>query len=245
MPEGIPAPRTGLALINTRPQYHWRGFLTAVAGCLVLSACAAPKKAPDWSIVSHPMAVILPKAEKPSPNPPPPSPSEPQPPQTAEREAPEPPPAAEPPKPRLVAVRRPLQCVPYARRKSQIAIWGDSWRWWRTAAGRYQRGYEPRNSAVLVFERNRRSRGHLAVVEHVLSDREIVVSHANWLNRGRIHMNTPVQDVSLENDWSAVRVWYIPGGKYGSATYRTQGFIYRARQPTPYPARTRPLTPTS
>lgn len=236
-----PEPRSGLALNDRRGKTHVCRVWVAVAGCLLTAACASLEKPPEassgWSIASHPRAVILPAVDTVPPKPPTPKP-----PQTAEQREP---PAAERPKPRLVAVRRPLQCVPFARQKSEIAIWGDSWHWWRTAAGRYQRGFEPKKRAVLVFERNGRSRGHLAVVEHVLSDREIVVSHANWLNKGQIHMYTPVQDVSPENDWSAVRVWYIPGEKYGSTTYLTRGFIYRLRQHTPLPSRTRPLTPTS
>ena len=79
---------------------------------------------------------------------------------------------------------------------------------------------------MLVFKRKRRGRGHLAVVTRVVSDREIVVSHANWLNRGRIHLNTPVRDESANNDWSKVRVWYTPGRVWGRSIYHTYGFIY-------------------
>ncbi len=39
-------------------------------------------------------------------------------------------------------------------------------------------------------------------------------------------LGTPVQDVSANNDWSAVRVWYTPGKKYGVRTYLAHGFIY-------------------
>ena len=130
------------------------------------------------------------------------------------------------PRPRVVSWRRQLQCVPFARMQSKVAIRGHSWHWWAAAKGRYRRGRDPREGAVLVFKRNRRSRGHLAVVTHLINPREIVVNHANWLNKGRVHMNTPVRDISRNNDWSVVQVWYTPGNRYGSSSYRVQGFIY-------------------
>ena len=83
---------------------------------------------------------------------------------------------------------------------------------------------------MLVFKRKRGGRGHLAVVKRLVSPREIVVDHANWLNRGRIHLGTPVRDVSKANDWSKVRVWYTPGKVLGRSTYRTYGFIYPRTQ---------------
>ncbi|MFQ5774271.1 MAG: CHAP domain-containing protein [Kiloniellaceae bacterium] len=138
---------------------------------------------------------------------------------------------AQPPRtaqgPRIVSASTPLQCVPYARKVSGIAIRGDAWTWWRSAKGRYARGKRPKVGSVLVLKKTRRLRyGHLAVVKRILGDREIVVDQANWLNRGKIHLNTAVRDVSSNNDWSAVRVWYTPGRKYGARTYATYGFIY-------------------
>lgn len=129
--------------------------------------------------------------------------------------------------PRIVVPRRRLQCVPYARMVSGIQIYGNAGTWWRRARGRYQRGKSPSAGAVLAMQGNRRARlGHVAVVTHVLSSREIVVNHANWLNRERIHLGTPVVDVSPRNDWSSVRVWYTPGNRYGASVYRAHGFIY-------------------
>ena len=130
--------------------------------------------------------------------------------------------------PRMVTPARPLQCVPYARAVSKVAIRGDARTWWRQAEGRYDRGRRPAVGSVLVLKPNGRSRGHLAVVTAILGDREIVVDHANWLNKGRVHLNTPVRDVSRAGDWSAVRVWYTPGRKYGARRYPAYGFIYPA-----------------
>lgn len=128
--------------------------------------------------------------------------------------------------PRMVTPRRRLQCVPYARELSRIQIRGDAWTWWGKAKGRYRRGRVPAVGSVLVLRQKGRSRGHLAVVTHILNSREIVASHANWLNRGQIHRDTPIKDVSRGNDWSAVRVWHIPTRQYGRSTYRPYGFIY-------------------
>ncbi len=128
--------------------------------------------------------------------------------------------------PRIIEVSRPLQCVPYARELSAIQIRGDAWTWWGSAEGRFERGTQPRVGAVLVLRRKGRSRGHLAVVTRIVDDREIIVNHANWLNRGRIHLDTPVRDVSPRNDWSAVRFWYTPANVLGKSTYPAYGFIY-------------------
>lgn len=128
---------------------------------------------------------------------------------------------------RIVQPPKPLQCVPFARKASGIPIFGDAWTWWRSAEGKYEKGQRPRLGAVMVFSKTKRNRyGHLAVVKRILNSREVVVDHSNWLNRGRIHLNTAVRDVSPNNDWSAVRVWYTPGKRYGARVYSLTGFIY-------------------
>lgn len=128
--------------------------------------------------------------------------------------------------PRIVHARAPLQCVPYARRHVKISLRGEAWTWWRSARGRYERGSRPRAGSVLVLKRRGRSLGHIAVVTRIVGPREIIADHANWLNRGRIHLGTPVRDVSKNNDWSAVRVWYTPGRSWGRSVYPAYGFIY-------------------
>jgi len=139
-------------------------------------------------------------------------------------------PAPEPTaRPAMYTPARPLQCVPYARDASGISIRGDAWTWWHQADGRYPRGQRPRVGSVMLLNTGR-ARGHLAYVKEVRGPREIVVDHANWLNRGRIHENTPVRDVSRAGDWSRVHVWYIPGNHLGGSAYEVVGFIYPDRQ---------------
>ena len=116
--------------------------------------------------------------------------------------------------------------MPYARRHVDIALHGEAWTWWNSAQGRYDRGRQPQTGSLLVLKRRSNSRGHLAVVTRIVGPREIIVNHANWLNRGRIHLGTPVRDVSAKNDWSAVRVWYIPGKTWGRSIRPAYGFIY-------------------
>ncbi len=128
--------------------------------------------------------------------------------------------------PALYSPGSPLQCVPFAREAAGIEIYGDAWTWWDSAAGRYSRGSKPRMGSVVQLKVNHAERGHLAYVSEVVSSREIIVDHANWLNRGKIHRNTPMVDVSPNNDWSQVRVWYTPGGHLGGSTYPVVGFIY-------------------
>lgn len=128
--------------------------------------------------------------------------------------------------PQIVASGRYLECVPYARELSGIAIRGNASTWWNAADGRYRKGSAPRPGAVLVLKRKGHSSGHLAVVTRVIGEREVIASHANWLNDGRIHANTPIRDVSGAGDWSAVRVWYTPGNVWGASAYPAHGFIY-------------------
>ncbi|MBV9512158.1 MAG: CHAP domain-containing protein, partial [Caulobacteraceae bacterium] len=102
-----------------------------------------------------------------------------------------------------------LQCVPFARMMSGIELFGDAWTWWREAAGKYAQGFTPKSGAVLVFKPNGvMSKGHVAVVSQVLTDRVIQVSHANWSiiggSRGQIENNVTVVDVSPAGDWSQV-----------------------------------------
>ena len=131
------------------------------------------------------------------------------------------------PSTRILVPARPIECVPYAREVSGIDIRGDAWTWWRTAKGRYRTGQVPAVGSVLALKRTKHLRGgHLAVVTAILNNREVLVDQANWLNQGQIHISTPVRDVSANNDWSAVRVWYIPGDTYGTRTYAAHGFIY-------------------
>ena len=127
----------------------------------------------------------------------------------------------------MVAALRPLQCVPHARALSGLPIRGDAWTWWPAAEGHYLRGPTPRAGSVLVLKRtDRLRRGHLAVVTRVLGPREVLAEHANWLNRGMIHRNVPLVDVSPANDWSQVRLWYVPGNHLGGRTYPAHGFIH-------------------
>jgi hypothetical protein len=121
------------------------------------------------------------------------------------------------------------QCVPYAREISGIEIYGDAIAWWDKANEKYARSPRPSSGSVLVLEGyNSTKRGHLAVVRRVVSTREIVIDHANWLNRGEVSLDQPVVDVSQENDWSEVRVWHSPSGQYGTRIYRALGFILPA-----------------
>ena len=124
-----------------------------------------------------------------------------------------------------------LQCVPFARDLSGVAIRGNAGTWWDQAAGIYDRGQEPREGAVMAFPGTRSMPiGHVAVVSKVLGDREILISHANWSpisgRRGQIERNVRAVDVSAKGDWSMVRVWYAPIGDLGLRANPVQGFIY-------------------
>jgi surface antigen len=120
----------------------------------------------------------------------------------------------------------PEQCVPYARDHSSVKIHGDAYTWWDQAAGKYVRGSRPMPGSVMVLSNYAGPvRGHLAVVQDLISPREIRVDHANWLDDGSVYVNDPVVDVSSENDWSLVRVFNLKTGAWGAKVYPVQGFI--------------------
>ena len=120
-----------------------------------------------------------------------------------------------------------LQCVPYARQVSGIRIYGDAHTWWGQAEGRYAKGSEPRVGAVMAFRPNGNSRlGHVAAVSRILDSRTVLIKHANWSRRGEIEDNVRAIDVSPDNDWSQVRVWYGPNQTLGNRHWPLYGFIY-------------------
>ena len=129
------------------------------------------------------------------------------------------------------ALNEGLQCVPYARALSGVTIFGDAHTWWGQADGRYTRGNEPKVGAVLAFPPHGKMRlGHVAAVRQIIDDRNILISHANWSTiggvRGHIEQDVRAIDVSQNNDWSAVRVWYTPNAALGSTQWPAHGFIY-------------------
>jgi hypothetical protein len=131
----------------------------------------------------------------------------------------------------VAALNEGLQCVPYARALSGVTIFGDAHTWWDQAAGKYERGNEPKVGAVLAFRPHGNMRlGHVAAVRRIVDDRTIMISHANWSTiggvRGHIEEDVRAVDVSEDNDWSQVRVWYTPNEAMGGTAWPAHGFIY-------------------
>src|SRR6218665_2414544 len=127
-----------------------------------------------------------------------------------------------------------LQCVPYARRGTGVQIYGDAHTWWGQADGRYAKGGVPKVGAVMSFRANGSSRlGHVAAVSKLVDSRNLLISHANWSpingRRGQIEKNVRAMDVSKDNDWSSVRVWYGPIKALGARHWRLNGFIYNTK----------------
>ncbi|WP_248285180.1 CHAP domain-containing protein [Alteriqipengyuania abyssalis] len=149
-----------------------------------------------------------------------------------------------------------LQCVPYAREVSGIDIYGDALTWWDQAEGRFERGHTPREGAVMAFiPTGNMQLGHVAAVAKVIDSRTVLLDHANWSpingRRGQIERNVKAVDVSPNNDWSQVRVWYYPLQALGTTPWPVQGFIYpdgkakprtqqRFAQAAPAPVRPQP-----
>lgn len=128
------------------------------------------------------------------------------------------------------------QCVGYARQATGVEIRGNANTWWNQAEGRYARGTAPREGAVMAFKANRgMPMGHVAVVTHIISDREVLLDHANWSRGGRIEHGVRAVDVSDAGDWSAVKVWYGPIGDLGTRVNPVAGFIYPDQVEAPAP----------
>jgi surface antigen len=131
------------------------------------------------------------------------------------------------------AQARYLQCVPFAREVSGIDIRGNANTWWGQAAGRYDRGTSPQVGAVMAFKATRAMPvGHVAMVSRIVSDREVLLTHANWSRRGGIERDVRAVDVSVAGDWSEVRVWFAGVGDLGTSSYPLAGFIYAGKAPT-------------
>jgi hypothetical protein len=126
----------------------------------------------------------------------------------------------------------PMSCVPFARLRSGVNIQGDANVWWREASAEgYRETKSPAPGDVLVIEVGAEGeRGHVAFVKRVVSPREIYVDHANWHGRAEVAVDIPVIDVSPNNDWSQVRVFWVDSGQMGARTYSVEGFIEPRRR---------------
>jgi len=127
-----------------------------------------------------------------------------------------------------------LQCVPYAREVTGVQIYGDARTWWDQAEGRYARGTRPKVGAVMTFKPyGAMTLGHVAAVSRIIDSRTVLLSHSNWSpingRRGQIEKDVAAVDVSPDNDWSEVRVWFAPLQDLGTTHWPVQGFIYPAR----------------
>jgi surface antigen len=137
--------------------------------------------------------------------------------------------ASTPDEPSIETPLHHLYCVEYARLRSGLEIFGDAKTWWQHAENIYARFTQPASDAVMVFAGSKRiARGHVAVVTRIVSPREIRVDQANWQNHGEIDHNTPVLDVSAQNDWSKVRVWDMRSNRFGARVYAIKGFVGRS-----------------
>ena len=128
--------------------------------------------------------------------------------------------------PSIIRPARHVYCVEFARLASGISLFGDAKTWWDQARAQYAQLTNPTAGAVMVFASRRNMRaGHVAVVKKLVGPREVLVDHANWGRDGRIYLNAPVIDISLNNDWSLVKVWNTKAGIMGTTAYSLKGFI--------------------
>jgi hypothetical protein len=130
-----------------------------------------------------------------------------------------------------VAASGGISCVPYARAVTGMQVTGNGGDWWGNAAGLYDRGQRPEPGSVMAFRATGgMTRGHVAVVRHIVGPREVRIDHANWggpgIRRGSVMQDVSVIDVSDRNDWSEVRVQSGRDDTAFGRVYPTYGFIY-------------------
>lgn len=119
-----------------------------------------------------------------------------------------------------------LQCVAFVKQTTDFNIRGNARDWWGAASGRFARGGQPEEGAVLAFRGTRRMPlGHVSLVSSIVDSRTILVDHSHWASPG-ISRNVRVVDVSPNNDWSAVRVALNGNSDRLGSIYPTHGFIY-------------------
>ncbi len=130
-----------------------------------------------------------------------------------------------------------ISCVPYARQATGMQISGNGRDWWHNAAGLYARSNRPEAGSVMAFPGSGGMRaGHVAVVERVISPREVLIHHANWggpgIRRGSIMRGVSVIDASPNNDWTQVRVQVGHSAENYGRVYPLYGFIHNRPDPT-------------
>ncbi len=99
----------------------------------------------------------------------------------------------------------------------------------------------------MAFRPHRKMKlGHVAAVSKVIDSRTVLLDHANWSpingRRGQIERDVKAIDVSPNNDWSEVRVWYAPIQALGKASWPVHGFIYGDGKPNAQPRSLAPRT---
>jgi hypothetical protein len=121
----------------------------------------------------------------------------------------------------------PMSCVPFARARSGINVQGDAHMWWSAAADAgYRETSRPEVGGVIVIRiGDNGDRGHVAYVKRIGNSREIYVDHANWHGRNEVAVDIPIIDVSPNNDWSEVKVFWVDSGQMGARSYSVEGFI--------------------
>ena len=118
------------------------------------------------------------------------------------------------------------QCVTYAASHSQVVLHGNAHTWWAHAEGFYERSHQPVAGSVMVMKSSgSMPLGHVAIVSRIVSDREVLLTHANWKGDGSGETNVRAIDVSPQGDWSQVRVWYAPVHALGLRVSPVYGFI--------------------
>ena len=79
--------------------------------------------------------------------------------------------------------------------------------------------------------------GHVAVVSRIVEKRVLMLTHANWSRqngeRGHAEQDVTLFDVSPDNDWSEVKVWYRDATGSAARSIRSTASSTRPASPPP------------
>ncbi len=116
-------------------------------------------------------------------------------------------------------------CVTHVRNMTGITtVRGDAWAWWDNSAEQFARGPIPAPGSIMVWRRaGNLPRGHVGVVREIVDSRTVLIDHS-W-DSNALRRNQRIEDVSADNDWSRVSVWYEPTQTMGGE-YALYGFVY-------------------
>lgn len=117
-----------------------------------------------------------------------------------------------------------VQCAPYAREHSAVNLRGAAASWWGEAQGQYNRTSSPCGGCAGVSIYRQAAIGP-CFCGQTGAKFPPCAGGSRKLGAGEVTHRAPVVDVSPNNNWTRVRVWWSPIHAMGKTVYPVYGFI--------------------